>query len=43
MLIGLLIWAFGYPLTKKVREQMMAELVERRKLASGEKPAVNPS
>ena len=43
MLIGLLIWAFGYPLTIKVREQMMAELVERRKLASGEKPAVNPS
>jgi GPH family glycoside/pentoside/hexuronide:cation symporter/glucuronide carrier protein len=43
MLIGLLIWAFGYPLTKKVREQMMAELIERRKLAAGEKPAVNPT
>ncbi len=27
---SLLIWAFGYPLTTKIRKEMMAELVERR-------------
>jgi Na+/melibiose symporter-like transporter len=33
-LIALLIWFFGYPLTKKATAQMMAELAERRKLAA---------
>jgi len=30
MLIALLVWSLGYPLTKKVTAQMMSELAERR-------------
>lgn len=29
-LIGLLVWSFGYPLTKAITAQMMSELTERR-------------
>jgi len=31
-IIAICVWAFGYPLTKTKRDQMMAELTERRKL-----------
>jgi Na+/melibiose symporter-like transporter len=34
-LIALLVWIFGYPLTKKITAQMLAELAERRRSSGG--------
>ena len=40
-LVALLVWIFGYPLTKKVTAQMMAELAQLRQQAVGKNVAVD--